>query len=590
MLVGLIQYQKNIVNLTKFINYKQREFMDRKLILYLILGAILFVLWNEWQKDYNKPTPVVATAAPTTSVTSNTVSASITATDNSVANSVTAKSNTLPISATTPKVISKIPEDRLIKVHTDVLDLAIDRVGGDIVKTSLLKYPETLGKPKPVELLSDDPDNFYVAESGLISKEGPDISQDKPAKFTASKKEYTLEPGQNNLSVTLVWSNGKGLVINKVFTFSKEKYTVKVNYVIENKSNRTWDGQFYTQLKRLYAPEKKSMFRFSTFAGAAISSPEKPYEKISYADLTKENLDRNIQGGWCAIQQRYFLSVWVPDQNKTHHYYSSVNTTDNLFTIGMVDSSVSVPAGQKITIGATLYSGPEITENLAPLANGLDRTIDYGWLYLISMGLFWVMKKIYLVVHNWGVAIILLTVLIKAVFYKLSETSCRSMARMRELGPKIQSLKERYGDDKQKLSQATMELYKKEHINPLGGCLPMLIQIPFFIALYYVLMNVVELRQAPFVFWIRDLSAQDPYYVLPILMGASMYLQQKLSPSSPDPMQAKMFMLMPVIFTVFFLSFPSGLVLYWLVNSCLSVLQQWYINKKLCAPKKHHKT
>jgi YidC/Oxa1 family membrane protein insertase len=301
--------------------------------------------------------------------------------------------------------------------------------------------------------------------------------------------------------------------------------------------------------------------------------------------MEKEKLDRSIKGGWLAMQQRYFLSSWIPNQEGTYHYFSAAQ--DKVYTIGLVDNSLQIPAREKMTTGMKLYVGPEIVEDLKPLAKGLDLTIDYGWLWPISITLMWLMKFIYKFIGNWGWAIILLTVLIKAVFYKLSETSCCSMAKMKELAPKVQALKERFGDDRQKLSQATMELYRKEKINPLGGCLPMLVQIPFFIALYYVLIGAVELRQAPFIFWIHDLSVRDPFFVLPVLNGLTMFLQQKLTPSSPDPAQQKMMMLMPLLFTVFFISFPAGLVLYWLVNSGLSVLQQWYItNKIVCKPEK----
>lgn len=547
--------------------------IDKKLLLYVALGVVVFALWEAWQKDYGQP--AVVNAPTVASATINTTASPV------------AVSDSMPTSETKTLAMSTIPSPRLVKVHTDVLDIAIDTEGGNIVKADLLKYPEVIYQKKPVELLNDDPSLYYVTTSGLIGERGPD-STSKQAQYTSSQKEYTLDPTQENLKVKLLWAGRDGVTVNKVFTFTKNKYNIAVDYEIDNRSNKPWMGKFYEEIKRKNYEPSKGMFGFSTYTGAAISSQEVPYEKISFSnieDATKNNKEfiRDSQGGWAAMQQRYFLSVWIPAQDKTYRYFSRVN--NGIYTIGFVDNSVSAAAGKKTIINSTLYVGPEIVENLAPLAKGLDRTADYGWLWIISAGFFWILKKIYQVVGNWGWSIIIITILIKVVFYKLSESSCRSMAKMRELMPKMQALKERYGDDKQKLHQATMDLYKQEKINPLnlGGCLPMIIQIPFFIALYYVLISAVELRHAPFMFWINDLSARDPYYVLPILMGISMFLQQKLSPTSADPTQAKMMMLMPVVFTFFFLNFPSGLVLYWLASNILSILQQWYINRRLAA-------
>ncbi len=545
--------------------------IDRKMILYVLIGVLAFSLWNAWQKDYGQ-VEQQNTVATTTSI-----------------NPAVAPEANATVATTPTAQATQAPEARLIKVHTDVLDVAIDTFGGDIIHANLLKYPEIIYKEHATKLLTDDSARYYTAQSGLISNIGPDFV-DRQGQYTSASKEYTLSPGKNNLEVKLLWTNPSGLVVTKTFVFTKEKYDFAVNYEIDNRSKQPWTGQFYAQIKRKNFDSKGGMFSFNTYTGAAISSAETPYEKITFSEMEdiakeKQGFIRNSQGGWAAMQQRYFLSVWIPQQNKTYRYFSNVN--NGLYTIGLSDDVVNVPAGQKATIATTLYTGPGVTENLAPLAIGLDHTVDYGWLWLIASAFFWILKKIYLVVGNWGWAIILMTLLIKLAFYKLSESSCRSMARMRDLMPKMQALKERYADDKQKLQQATMDLYKQEKINPLnlGGCLPMLIQIPFFIALYYVLMGAVELRHAPFIFWIHDLSAQDPYYVLPILMGLSMVLQQRLSPTSADPMQAKMMMLMPVIFTAFFLTFPSGLVLYWLLSNILSILQQWYINKKLAKPK-----
>lgn len=532
------------------------------MVLLMGLGFVCFALWSAWQHDY-------ASSAVTSTVTANT------ATLGAVTAPATVAGSALTPSPMQTQVVTTVPEQRLIKVQTDVLDLAIDSLGGNIVSAKLLKYPMELHQPAPVQLLNSDAQNFYVTQSGLISN-GKDLTSQTQCQSAA--RSYTLQPGQKNLVVKLA-CNQAGMVINKTFAFAPNNYAIDLNYEIINQSGKAWNGQFYAELKRK-APEKSSgFFKISTYSGAAISSAEKPYEKVDFSDMAKTPLNRDIQGGWLALEQRYFLSAWVPDNTKTHRYFSSA-AADQIYGIGMMDN-VALNAGEKTQIKTDLYIGPEIAKNLQAVAPNLDRTVDYGWLWFVSIALFWVMQQIYKIIGNWGWSIILVTILIKLAFYKLSETSFRSMAKMKDLAPKMQALKERYGDDKQKMSQATMEMYRKEKINPLGGCLPIVIQIPVFIALYYVLIYAVELRHAPFMWWIHDLSAKDPFYVLPILMGISMFIQQKMTPASPDPMQAKMMMMLPVVFTVFFLSFPSGLVLYWFVNNCLTVLQQWHINRRL---------
>jgi len=538
-----------------------------RMFLYAILGVVCLLLWNAWQADY-PPTPVK------TSVTSNT------------ATSIPSNTSSHTVITSTPRqkeLVTQIPNKRLISVHTDVLDVAIDTLGGNVVTAKLLKYPVSLEeKSIPVQLLSDNPDKLYVAASGVVSDKPGELSLDKPPQYSASQSNYTLGDNAKDLNVTLVWHGKNGIILTKIFTFTRDNYAIKVNNSILNSSSRAWSGKFFAELQRKSTEEDKGggMFSFRTFSGGSISSPDKPYEKFSYANLDKENLARTIQGGWLAFQQRYFLSVWIPEQNQLHDYFSQAVPTEQTYVLGLTNSIVVQP-NSELKLGSTLYVGPETTATLKTLAPHLDLTIDYGWLWMISVWIFWLMRQIYRIVGNWGWSIIIVTILIKLAFYKFSEKSYRSMGKMKELAPRLQALKERFGNDKQKMQQATMELYKKEKVNPMGGCLPILIQIPVFIALYYVLIEAVELRQAPFMFWIHDLSARDPYYILPILMGFSMYLQQRLSPQpSADPMQAKMMMFLPVIFTVFFLSFPAGLVLYWLVNNCLSVLQQWYVMRR----------
>ncbi|MFA6408703.1 MAG: membrane protein insertase YidC [Gammaproteobacteria bacterium] len=540
-----------------------------RMFLYAILGVVCLLLWNAWQADYPPtPTPVQSSAT------------------NNTATSIPGNTSSHAVITSTPRqkeLVTQIPNKRLISVHTDVLDVSIDTLGGNVVTAKLLKYPVSLEeKSTPVQLLSDSPDKLYIAASGVVSDKAGELSLDKPPQYTAPQNNYILGDNAKDLNVNLVWHGKNGITLTKTFTFTRGNYAIKVNNSILNSTSQAWNGKFFAELQRKTTEEDKGggMFSFRTFSGGSISSPDKPYEKFTYANLDKENLARTIQGGWLAFQQRYFLSVWIPEQNQLHDYFSQAVPTEQTYVLGLTNSIVVQP-NSELKLGATLYVGPETTATLKTLAPHLDLTIDYGWLWIISVWIFWLMRQIYRIVGNWGWSIIIVTILIKLAFYKFSEKSYRSMGKMKELAPRLQALKERFGNDKQKMQQATMELYKKEKVNPMGGCLPILIQIPVFIALYYVLIEAVELRQAPFMFWIHDLSARDPYYILPILMGFSMYLQQRLSPQpSTDPMQAKMMMFLPVIFTVFFLSFPAGLVLYWLVNNCLSVLQQWYVMRR----------
>lgn len=410
-----------------------------------------------------------------------------------------------------------------------------------------------------------------------------------PIIFSAAKTQYTLAPDQKSLQVTLRGKTANGLSVTKQYTFKRDSYVVGLSYSVNNPTGKTWKGSLYTQLVRRQPDTKHHLFGMRAYSGASVSSPATPYEKLSYKKMDENNLSRVNTAGWAAMQQHYFLSAWIPgDAKQSSHFYTHVaggGDKNNLYTVGFVSPAMRIAPGATKVTRASIYIGPEVAKRLETLAVGLDHTVDYGWLWWASVAIFWLLGAVHHIVGNWGWAIIITTILIKVVLYPLSAASFRSMAKMRELQPRIKLLKERFADDKQALSKATMDLYKKEKINPLGGCLPMLIQIPVFIALYYVLMESVELRQAPFILWIQDLSIKDPFYVLPILMGASMMLQQKLTPSSPDPAQAKMMMILPVVMTVVFLNFPAGLVLYWFVNNCTQMLQQWYVMKKVAQKK-----
>lgn len=526
-----------------------------RIFLFIALVAVSYFLWNAWEAEHQ----VSQSVAPTLTTPS------------------VPDETKLPVTSSGKEVATNSIA-RLITVKTDLLDVVINTQGGDIVKTSLLKYPKVLKSSEPYVLLNNDPNSIYIAQSGLISQSAPD-NQQSSVIYQADKASYQLFDNQKELTVNLTWQNNQGLKIVKSYTFKRDSYVIEVAYQLNNHSNQVWAGQFYTQLKRLNLPEHKQMLQFSTFTGASISSPEKPYEKIAYKKLSEHDLNRQIKGGWLAFQQHYFLSAWIPDSEQVNTYYSHAN--GNIYTLGAISSVLTAAPQEKLQVSAKIYTGPEDADYLKATAPNLDLTIDYGWLWIISSFLFWLMKHIYNVVGNWGWAIVMVTLLIKLVFYKLSATSYRSMARMRELQPKIEMLKEMYGDDRQKMSQEMMKLYREQKVNPFGGCLPILVQIPFFIALYYVLIESVELRQAPFILWIHDLASADPYYVLPILMGISMLVQQRLSPAPPDPIQAKVMMALPIVFTFLFLNFPAGLVLYWVVNNSLSILQQWYITRRL---------
>lgn len=535
----------------------------KKPLLYGLLVAVSVMLWNAWQVEQatvQKTKQKSAFFTPAADVASV------------VANKIDTRSTSdIP---TGGDVKASAKRD-LVHIKTDVLDLAVDRRGGQVVSAKLLAYPQTQ-KPgsTPVSLLTDKGADLSLAQGG--------ITGDASLIFSSPSSHYSLGPRRQRLEVTLQAQSNSGVVYTKTFSFKRGDYHFQVQTAVKNQSAKAWNGRAYTQLvhNKPAAAERK-LFQFRTYEGPAYFTPNKPYTKLNYSTMDEANLDAVSPGGWIAVQQRYFIRAWVMDKNQTHQYFSQVLVPKKRYVLGMLGPQLHLSAGEGAKTSSTLYIGPEITRLLKPLAHGLDLTIDYGWLWIVSKAIFWVMSHIHTYVGNWGLAIILVTLLIKLAFYRLSESSYRSMANMRKLQPRLEEIKRQYSDDKEKLGQATMELYRKEKMNPLGGCLPMLIQIPFFIALYWVLMEAVQLRHAPFIGWITDLSTHDPFYVLPVLMGASMLLQQRLSPSPPDPAQAKMMMVLPVVFTFMFLSFPAGLVLYWVTNNLLSIAQQWYITKRV---------
>lgn len=550
----------------------------KRLVLFSALLLISLNLYQAWMKDY----PVAQQLPIATHVDNNSTEQSTTGGSylpNIKSSEVVNRSPTSSMDVDNHAKAAKISSDHdLVTVITDTLSLKIDSENGNIVSAQLLKYDQSSKEKNiPFQML-DDGLRKYVANSSLFIKTDTGV-QNLDVKYSSRQPSYKLEEGQPEVKVVLSGQTKSGLKIDKIITLKRNSYLMNLNYKIENNTGAPWTGQMNTQLLQQNPKiDKSSIFHVGTYTGASVSDPsDKLYQKISFDNIAEKNFNKKITSGWIAMQEHYFLSAWVPKAGSTNHFYSRF--VDEQYIIGMVSQPFVVAPGSSITIGSKLYTGPEITGNLEKIAPGLNLTIDYGILSVVSSLIFTVMSYIYGVVGNWGWSIVLVTMLIKLVFFRLSAKSYKSMASMRRLQPKIMDLRERYSDDKPKLSQATMELYRKEKVNPLGGCLPIVIQIPVFIALYWVLLESVELRQAPWIFWIHDLSEPDPFYILPVIMGLSMFIQQRLGPAS-DPTQAKMMMMLPVLFTFLFSSFPAGLVLYWTVNNTLSILQQWYITRK----------
>ncbi len=468
--------------------------------------------------------------------------------------------------------------DRLIRVRTPEFRAWIDRHGGDIVRVELPEFPVSLDAPDvPYVLLDNGRGGTYVAQSGLIGSHGVDAGGSRPL-YASSTGEYVAE-GDEPLVVTLQ-AEVDGQAVTKRFTFRPGDYLVDVTYEVENQTGEPVQASLFAQIKRDdHEPAGGGAFAMGPqpYLGAALTTPETRYQKLEFEDLDEDGPFRvAVDGGWIAFLQHYFLSAWVADAEEANNYYGQ-KRGDGTYVFGYTSPLKTIAPGETGTFGSAFYAGPKDQKRLEEISPNLNLTVDYGFLWWLAVPLFYVLDWLHGFVGNWGVAIILLTVLVKAVLYPLSAASYRSMANMRRVAPKMKRLQERYADDRQKLSQEMMKLYKKEQVNPLGGCLPMLLPMPIFIALYWVLFESVELRQAPFFLWIEDLSVKDPYFILPLLMGGSMYLTQLLSPAVGDPMQVRMMKMMPIMFTVLFLFFPAGLVLYWLVNNLLGVAQQYYV-------------
>ena len=545
------------------------DWLKNLLIAGILATLLLLVIrWHEYQEKL--PAPAVGTAQTSSSLAND--------------GNIPAASSEIPTASGTPlseaeKV--KQAQQNLITVKTDSLDVVINPLGGDIVEVALPRHYAKLDTPDQPYVLLDNRDNHtYVAQSGLIGVNGTDTAQGRPL-FSSEQQQYQLSEGQDKLQVDLVLQQGE-VKITKRFTFIRGEYLINIEYLIDNQSSGTWSAQLYGQIKRDSQNfVKVGALEMNPFLGAAITTNEENYKKLTFADIAESEFKTSRQGGWVAMVQHYFISAWIPDANSDNTYSLRKLGSNDLYLLGFTGKTTEVAPGTQASISASFYAGPKDTERLEEISPHLDLTVDYGWLWWLSKPLFWVMKAIHDLVGNWGLAIIGLIVIIKALFFKLSATSYKSMAKMRKLAPKMAEMKERYGEDRQKFSQEMMKLYKTEQVNPFGGCLPLLIQMPVFLAFYYVLMESVELRHAPFFGWITDLSVKDPYFVLPIIYGVTMWFMQKLNPQPTDPMQARIMQMLPIVFTIMFLWFPAGMVLYWVTNNILSIAQQYVITKQI---------
>lgn len=558
----------------------------QRIVLFAGLAIVSYMMVLAWNEDYNQPqTEQVAEQTSSTVQSGN--SDDLTLPEESTSGSVSSNEE-----FTTPEgenqTISSTGNgsaevsDQLITVRTDVYELKIDRVGGNLIESALLKYDRSLDSEESLRILTNTNRRTYIMESGLIGRDGIDSKRNGSAPvYEAAGSEFELQEGEDSLTVDLTYTTDNNVEITKQYRFARDSYEIDVRYLIDNQSDNVWQANMTGKIVRDQAPDPtaQNSLGIRAFLGMVVSTPEDPYEKYDFDDLKEEPVNQSVTNGWLAFLQHYFLAAWVPERDQPAQFQSTQR--GQLHVMGFVYPATQVAPGETAEVSARAYVGPKIIERLEEVAPNLDRTVDFGFLFFIALPLFIILDWFYGLVGNWGVAIILLTVLVKAVFFKLSATSYRSMARMRAVAPQLTRLKELYGDDRQRMSQEMMALYKKEKINPLGGCLPILVQMPVFISLYWVLFESVQLRHAPFMLWIHDLSVMDPYFILPILMGASMMLQMSLNPTPPDPMQAKIMKMMPLVFTVFFLWFPAGLVLYWLVNNILSISQQWYITRKI---------
>jgi YidC/Oxa1 family membrane protein insertase len=553
----------------------------QRLIALVVFSFSALLLWDAWQK-HNAPKIPHTTAgvsAPAGIPTPTTP--------------LTAPGTPPPAASTTPAVppvatAGPAAVGESISVKTDLFDVEINTAGGDIRRVTMQKVFSAKNGKEPLTLLEPNSKHYFVTQTGLL---GEGLPNHKTA-YTAESRAFVLGPAKDTLEVRLKAKEGNAEVVKR-FTFQRGSYEIGVSYDVVNTSDKPIAPHAYFQFLRDGNPPSEEAAQtnafagVTTFTGPAVYTDESKFVKVDFSDITKgkQSHPKKAKDGWIAMIQHYFVSAWLPKPGVEREYFTN-RIGDNLFTSGVVVPLGAIAPGATASVSVPVYMGPQETETLEKIAPGLNLVVDYGWLYILAAPLFWILKWIHGIVGNWGWAIVLLTVLIKLVFYPLNAKAGRSMAQMKVLAPKMEKLKQLYGEDRQKMNQAMMELYRTEKINPLGGCLPILVQIPVFIALYWVLLASIELRHAPWLGWIQDLSAPDPYFILPIIYAVSMLVQTRLNPQPADPVQAKVMLIMPIMFSVFFLFFPSGLVLYWVVQNLLSIVQQWHINRTLEAEQK----
>ena len=547
---------------------------------FFIFGLLIvsLLLWEAWQNDYVRPQQVAQQASEVSSPADD----SLPAVESAVGNQQDLPDMPLVQSADSlPEIAQAVAVSSANKVHvkTDLIDVIIDTQGGDIRSLALLDYPvESEAPDVPVQFLDESAARFFVVQSGLRSDSPAPTHYDQ---YSAVSSSYELLDGQDTIVVPLTWISDAGLKVTKTYRFKRDSYLIDVDYQVENNSGERFSAYPYAQFNRS-RPQEDSGFIY-TYTGAVFSTKGNEYEKIDFDDLDDAAFGRTATGGWAAMIQHYFVAAMIPTDSEQENSFYGKSINERNYTAGMKLPTLSVANGDVAQSSYQMYLGPKQHQRLEPIAENLDLTVDFGKLTIISQPLFTIMEWIHKLTNNWGWSIVFLTILIKAAFYRLSAKSYASMAGMRKLTPKLAVLKERHGDDKQAFNKGMMDLYRTEKINPLGGCLPILVQMPVFLAFYWVLVEAIELRQAPFIFWLQDLTAMDPYFILPVLFGLSMFFQQKLNPAPQDPAQAMVMKAFPIVFTVFFAFFPSGLVLYWVVNNILSIAQQWYITRKLGA-------
>ena len=535
----------------------------RRLILVLIFTFSSFMLWENWQK-YNQPKPVAEAANAA-----------------DIAGAAPIPSAALQATAAPGEVQPAAPASTAatFTVATDLIKATISEQGGDLVELELLKYKAHEDKSKNFFLF--DAKHQYAAQSGLIGEGMPNHR----TLFKHVAGPTSLADGANELKVRLEATATNGAKVAKILTFKRGSYDIDVTWEINNTTDKPLTPNAYFQLQRDDVKPEGETKMVSTFTGAAVYTDADKYQKVDFAHIAenKAKFTKNADNGWLAMVQHYFVSAWVPKDKTPREFYMRKLDGANVFQAGVIVSIPEIARGAKSETSVTLYAGPQEQSALKQVAPGLDLVVDYGWLTVVAAPIFWALEAIHKIVGNWGWAIVVLTVILKAIFFPLSAASYKSMAKMKKLTPRLTHLKERYGDDKQRLNQEMMKMYQTEKVNPLGGCLPILIQIPVFISLYWVLLGAVEMRDAPWILWIKDLASADPYYILPVIMMVSMFVQTKLNPTPPDPIQAKVMMAMPLIFGFMFFWFPAGLVLYWVVNNVLSIAQQWQITRLIDA-------